>query len=103
MGAYQELDPELAWKALEGYEDVLSSQARAQDAFYRQFRCLRCRGQVERTTDLRHAFDPTGEILVPRSLLRCPSCALVFDPHTGLTVSVGHSLPEEPAAAGKTG
>lgn len=99
MGAYQELDPELVWKAIEGYEDILTPQARAQDAFYRQFRCLRCRGAVERVVDPRHAFDPSGEVLVPRSILRCPTCALVFDPHTGLIVTVGHSLPE-PSKAG---
>jgi hypothetical protein len=83
-----EMDPLLAWKAIEGYQDELSGEAKALEAFYRQFRCKRCEGPVRKEINGKHAFsDPN--VLVPRSLLRCTQCQFLFDPHSGLAVEMG--------------
>lgn len=86
--AIVEMDPAAAWKAIEGYPNELSGEMKAQDAFYRQFSCKRCKGQVQKEISPAHAFaDPNS--LVPRCLLRCTSCRFLFDPHSGLAVELG--------------
>ena len=83
-----ELDPVLAWKAIEGFENELDAEQKGLDAFYRQFRCKRCGGSCRKELVANHAFkDP--EVLVPRSCLRCLSCNCLFDPHSGLVVELG--------------
>jgi hypothetical protein len=88
-----EMDPELARKAVEGYTDELTPQLKAQDAFYRQFRCKMCGGACQKEHVRGHVFsDP--DILVPRSCLRCIDCRCLFDPHSGLLLERGNaSLP----------
>ncbi len=90
------MDPELARKAIEGYSNVLRPEIEQLEAFYRQFRCLRCRSACQKEQAAGHVFDPTGGILVPRSLLRCTVCRFLFDPHTGLVVEVGEKREPPP-------
>jgi hypothetical protein len=88
---FQEMDPEIAWKLIEGYEDELSPAHKVQEAFYRQFTCPRCGrdGLARETISARHAFsDPDSP--VPRAGLRCNSCSCLFDPHTGMLVEMGN-------------
>lgn len=88
MSVYQELDPELAWKLIEGYENDLAAEAKGLDAFYRQFRCPRCSGQLIKEFDGRHAFsDPST--MNARALLRCPTCRYLTDPHTNIVLESG--------------
>jgi hypothetical protein len=84
-----ELDPELAWKAIEGYQNELDPEQKALDAFYRQFRCKRCSGPVQKELVTSHAFSDSGS-LVPRSCLRCTQCRCLFDPHTGVILELGN-------------
>jgi hypothetical protein len=94
MPLFKEMDPALAWKAIEGHENVLAPEAKVLDAFYRQFRCKRCGNAVRKEIDARHAFsDP--ETLNPRALLRCVTCNCLFDPHSGLVLEKGHDVPPE--------
>jgi hypothetical protein len=98
MPIFQELDAEIVLKMLEGYENELEPEQKGLDAFYRQFRCPRCKGPCLKhflSTD--HAFG--GETAVPRSGLKCTLCDCVFDPHTGLIVSLGN-LGNIPARVG---
>ena len=86
--AFVEMDPALAWKAIEGYQNELAAEKRKLDAFYRQFKCLVCKGAVQQETHSKHCFsDP--DTIVPRALLRCLDCAMLFDPHSGLVVEKG--------------
>ena len=79
------MDPALALKAIEGYQNELAPEAKALEAFYRQFTCKRCGGPCRKEFVRGHVFsDPNT--LVPRSCLRCTSCQLLFDPHSGLLV-----------------
>jgi len=87
---YQELDPEVAAKAIEGYEDVLSGEATKLEAFYRQQRCPRCGGACEKYfISVEHAFGENSDTPLPRSGLRCSQCEFAFDPHSGLAVELG--------------
>jgi hypothetical protein len=89
-----ELDPEVALKAIEGFENELDPELRVLDAFYRQFICPRCRGEMRKEfasgENGGHAFADKS-VLVPRALLRCvsPVCGCLIDPHSGLLVERG--------------
>jgi ribosomal protein L37E len=87
-----EMDPELALKAIEGYENELAPEAAKLEAFYRQFNCKRCGSSaLNKEVDVRHAF-ADEDTLVPRSLLRCAVCGFLFDPHSGLTLEIGRDF-----------
>lgn len=78
--SFIEMDPELAWKLIEGYPNELEPESRKLDAFYRQFQCPQCKGNCIKEISAAHAFqDP--DTLVPRSLLRCRVCSCLFNPH----------------------
>jgi len=82
---FVELDPEIVWAAIEGYQNELAPEQKTLDAFYRQFACRRCGNKCRKEVVGKHAFgDPST--LVPRSLLRCEICDYLFDPHSGLEV-----------------
>jgi len=88
VSAFKELDPEIAFKAIEGFTDELESESTALEAFYRQFSCPWGCGSLHKETDIRHAFsDP--DTLVPRSLLRCGLCRHLVDPHSGVVLEKG--------------
>src|SRR5262245_50452462 len=88
MPAFQELDPEVARKAIEGFEDALTPEAEKLDALYRSFSCPRGCGSLQRQNDPAHAFaDP--DTLVPRSLLHCGNCGFTIEPHTRVVLESG--------------
>jgi hypothetical protein len=88
MATYEELDPELAWKAVEGFTDELAPAIKVQDAFYRQFQCLRCKGELHKEFDAHHAYSDSSSVIA-RALLRCDQCGFLQDPHTGLIIEQG--------------
>lgn len=90
MPFFKEMDPMLAAKAIEGYVNELTPQAKALEAFYRQFRCTRCGAACNKETVKGHVFSD-ADTLVPRSCLRCTSCKCLFDPHAGLLLELGTS------------
>lgn len=90
MAIFKPLDPELAWKAIEGFEDVLSPEAKALDAFYRQFTCPRCKGGLVKKFDSRHAFGPGNTDMTAHALLNCTTCGYLVEPHTNLVLDSGN-------------
>ena len=84
---FVEMDPALVLKAIEGYHNELAAEKQKLDAFYRQFRCKRCKGPLRQETDPRHCFSP--ETLAARAILRCLRCDFLFDPHTGIVLELG--------------
>lgn len=91
---FVELDPEVALKAIEGFENELDPELRGLETFYRQFKCPRCRGEMRKEfsggESGGHAFADRGT-MNPRALLRCanPECGCLIDPHSGLLVERG--------------
>jgi hypothetical protein len=85
---FVEMDPELAMKAIEGYTNELEPENRKLEAFYRQFKCKRCKGPVRKETLSNHCFaDPST--LVARAVLRCEHCSCLFDPFSGIVLELG--------------
>ena len=82
------MKPEDVLKAIEGYENELDPERKSLDAFYRQFRCPKCKGAVQKELSPHHAFSDPGT-MTPRALLRCMNCRCLLDPHTGLVVERG--------------
>ncbi len=90
MPTYTELDPDVCWAAIEGQEDILTSEAMKLDTFYRHHRCPRCSSELQKEFDSRHAFsDP--DTIVPRALLRCPICRYLTDPHNNVVLEYGNA------------
>lgn len=82
------MDPTLAAKLVEGYQNELEPQRKALEALYRNCRCPKCKGACRKEFVSGHVFaDPS--ILVPRSCLRCLTCDLLFDPHSDLVLEMG--------------
>lgn len=90
MSVHKELDPELAWKAIEGYENVLEGPAKSQELFYQQFTCPRCSIQLQKEFDSRHVFSDSDS-LIGRALLRCSNCRYLVDPHTNIVLEYGNA------------
>lgn len=75
-----EMDPELARRAIEGFENELDGDAAKLEALYRQFKCPRCDGPWQKEFMREHAFADPGH-LVARAVLRCRICRCLFNPH----------------------
>jgi len=89
MGVFQEMDPELALRAIEGYQDELSPERAKQVEFYRGFSCPRCQCSLNEEIDAKTTF--SGDGLIPKALLRCSNCSYAIEPHTNLIVSYGNA------------
>lgn len=88
---YTELDPEIAKRATEGYDDELTGEQKKLEALYRQHsECPRgCSGTMQK-----HAAHPnfafgSKDWLVPRCLLKCSHCGCVLNPFDGMIVELG--------------
>ena len=86
----RQLDPEIARRLVEGHVDVLSGESERLDAFYENFTCLRCHGQLDRRYDPRVAFS-APDALLPRPLLFCNNCGFEIEPHTGVVSETGNA------------
>lgn len=86
--ALEQLDPEVALKLLEGYQDTINEAAKKREQFYQDQTCPTCGGnafQKEAGPQLFRDGDP-----LPRYLLRCTNCDCVFDPFTGIQLTMGN-------------
>ena len=88
MGVFKEMPPEEVWAAIEGHENVLAKEARELEEFYKQFRCPRCKCELQKEFDARFVF-ADEDVMNPRALLRCPNCRFLIDPHNNLIVEYG--------------
>jgi hypothetical protein len=90
MPVYQEMDQGVLAAILEKYqgEDILSGEARKEDAYLRQFACIRCGGNTTK------AFPGIRQVysggLMPKMNLKCTACGCEFDPRTGVLLNLGN-------------
>lgn len=83
------LDPQITLKLLEGRADVITPMARARQQMYQDQMCPRCGGcTLKKRADSRTMFRPNDPL--PRYLLSCQDCHCLFDPHSGLILSLGN-------------
>ncbi len=61
---------------------------KAQDAFYRQFRCPRCECSLQKEFNAKTAFDEDS--IIAKALLRCPNCDFLIEPHTNVVIETGN-------------
>ena len=82
-------DPRITMKLLEGRKDLLGPLAEARRAFYDSQRCIRCGGTAfTRIADSKTMFAPDDPL--PRYLLKCRDCECLFDPHSGILLTMGN-------------
>lgn len=88
---FVELDPDVARKAVEGHEEILTGEYRKAEALYRQHEnCPRGCGQTMQKTAANVSFafsDPNWRI--PRCILKCSHCSCTFNPFDGMIVELG--------------
>jgi len=82
------LDPTVTLKLLEGYKDTISAAAQEREKFYQAQSCPNCSGNAFQKEASAKLFRE-GEVL-PRYLLRCSNCDCVFDPFTGIQLTMGN-------------
>lgn len=102
MAVFQELDPELHLKLIEGYQDELQTENRTQELFYKlKNRCKRCGCVMHKEFDARTAF--SADTILPHALLRCENCGFLFDPFSGIVLDTGSpaKIPRETLPIGK--
>ena len=93
---YKELDPAVAWAAIEGQGNLFTAAQEKADAFYRQFVCPSCKGaSLSKRFNARHAFADPGW-MVGRATLLCAECQCHFDPHSGLILEMGNPANVQP-------
>lgn len=86
---FVEMDPEIARKLVEGYDNELEAASKADAAYYRQQRCPRCGGEcTKHFISTVYAF--SGGDLLPRFAMKCTLCDCVFDPRTGIITTLGN-------------
>lgn len=88
MPIFKEMDPEIARKAIEGQEDVLTAEGEALQALYKRFNCPRCKCALQKELDFRTMYSD-GNVMNARAMLRCPNCRYLIDPHANLVVEYG--------------
>lgn len=83
------LDPRITAKLLEGHTDTLTAEAEERERFYQAQSCPHCSGNAfTKTGDSRFMFR-AGEAL-PRYLLKCDNCDGIFDPFSGIVLTMGN-------------
>lgn len=83
------LDPRITLKLLEGYRDTISPMAAEQERFYQNQLCPCCDGTSFTKTGNASQLFRHGQPL-PRYQLRCNDCDCVFDPHSGIVLTMGN-------------
>ena len=83
------MDPEATLKLLEGRKDIITPLAEAREAFYQSQTCIRCGSPALIKVGDANTMFRSNEPL-PRYLLKCASCECLFDPHSGLLLSMGN-------------
>ena len=82
----KELDPEEAWAAIDGVEDILSDDMRKKIAVISRRTCPRCGSKLSPIAHPTTPFDGTGR---PNLVGRCVHCGVSEDPVTGFILSTG--------------
>ena len=95
--AIEELDPEIARQLLEGHKDEITGLSREREQFYQDQICPTCYGAFFIKVDNPPTrFSPNDPL--PRYLLKCTACNCLFNPHSGIILTMGNlGEPLEPA------
>lgn len=92
MALYQEMDPQELQEILDCYRDqqgYLADEKKKEDAFLRQFACLRCGGETQSCFSTVQTIYNTSEPL-PQLNLRCLACGCEFNPRNSVIYKLGN-------------
>lgn len=102
------MDPSIARSLLEGYEDILTPLAQADNAAFQDATCPTCGSQgCQKVFDPpRIALGPHGEPVIvstpfgngplPKGFARCQNCETEFDPRSGIIRSAAQRTIKTP-------
>jgi hypothetical protein len=102
------MDPELIHKLLEGAEDILTPEVKAEETLYRNTRCPVCgHGECEKRIpapkvvagengELVVAVSPFGADVLPDGYAHCIHCDTDFNPYTGMIFHTEASMIHAP-------
>lgn len=87
--AFKPMDPKIIAKLIEGHKDIITPAAEEREKFYQSQDCPDCGGNaLTKNGDAKTMFR-AGDIL-PRYTLSCDNCDCLFDPHSGIILSLGN-------------
>lgn len=87
--AMKTLDPQITLKLLEGHEDILTPMAEEREKFYQGQICPSCGGNDFTKVGDSKTMIRDGDCLT-RYLLKCNNCECLFDPHSGIQLTMGN-------------
>lgn len=87
--ALKTLDPRITQKLLEGHKDILTPMAEEREKFYKDQTCPGCGGNAFTKVGDSRTMIRQGDPL-PRYMLQCDNCDCLFDPHSGIQLSIGN-------------
>jgi len=102
------MDPAVIRKMLEGHEDILTPEAKAEEAFYRNTQCPMCgaRDCQKKIYPTKAIVDDEGNVeviespfnggILPDGYAHCIHCDTDFNPHTGMIFSTEASMIHGP-------
>ncbi len=73
-------------KAIQSADNVIDSEVKKTEAFFRHLQCVSCGGEVTKVLNPRKLYRE-GAIL-PNYLARCKTCEVEFEPYTGIQVTL---------------
>lgn len=83
------MDPRITAKLIEGYKDIITPAAKKREAFYKAQDCPNCGGNALTKCGDATTIFRSGDFL-PRYTLTCDNCDCLFDPHSGIILSLGN-------------
>ena len=90
-----ELDPMIARKAVEGYDNAFKGESENLEALYRQHKtCPRGCGHTMTKEFGGIEWTFGGDTLLPRFLMKCQRCGYCMNPFDGMTVETGTNDPD---------
>lgn len=86
------MDPEVAKKLIEGYQDTITDKQKKEQQFYDGLSCPRCGSSVNKEL---HVHSDRGAISTT-NLARCSGCKCLYQPDLNLMLEMGNLAHLEP-------
>ena len=105
---FKPMDPDQVRKLLEGHDDIIGPDAKAEEALYRHTSCPMCGGGdcEKRIRDAKIVTDeegqpvvaqsPFGSGILPEGYAHCINCGTDFNPYTGMIFTTEASIIHGP-------
>jgi hypothetical protein len=82
---FKTMDPDVAWKLLEGHKDILTPAAEQRTSIYKNITCPSC-GSRKMQPQIKPVRD---DEVVPYHHFLCKDCGCLYDPRSNLVLNEG--------------